>query len=73
MVMLVELELLAEAREAEAEVPKARATAFLNAVELRTSQKLAALHMPIRLRWEVTSGYAEAQYEWKGNGNGMGF
>ena len=45
--------------------PKARATAFLNAVELSTSQKLAALHMPIRLRWEVTSGYAEAQYEWK--------
>ena len=45
--------------------PKARATAFLNAVELSTSQKLAALNMPIRLRWEVTSGYAEAQYEWK--------
>ena len=45
--------------------PKARATAFLNAVELSTSHKLAELGMPIRLRWEVTSGFAEAQYEWK--------
>ena len=45
--------------------PKARATAFLNAVELSTSRKLAELKMPIRLRWEVTSGFAEAQYEWK--------
>ena len=45
--------------------PKAQATAFLNAVELSTSHKLAELNMPIRLRWEVTSGFAEAQYEWK--------
>ena len=44
---------------------QARATAFLNAVELSTSHKLAELGMPIRLRWEVTSGFAEAQYEWK--------
>ena len=35
--------------------PKARATAFLNALELSTSQKLAELNIPIRLRWEVTA------------------
>ena len=34
-------------------------------MELSTSHKLAELNMPIRLRWEVTSGFAEAQYEWK--------
>lgn len=45
--------------------PKARATAFLNAIELSTSAKLKELEMPIRLRWEVTSGFREAQFEWK--------
>ena len=45
------------------EVERAKADAFLNALEANVSDKLAALQVPVRLQWQMIAVDDEAQFE----------